>query len=264
MACQKHCCVFSRGEFYIRKSPSSEELCEILCVDNSYPYKKLGNISSATIELESSVFGRENEFLKGMPDSRIEFVGADITITLNCVSKENLYRAFHSSVPEDDVGSFVDDFCIDSISECDFFKFSKYKMLPGSLTVYLRDATGEVVEILIPGVDYKLVGTGIEIIRDDIDTSEVSTLRLSYAYNSAGFHTVDLLSKIQGFRSLYFKGTNYDGGSEATFDVDIPRVLFAPTNQMELISNGDFMTITLTGRIEKSDDSWFKITKQEN
>lgn len=265
MACQTHCCVLTRGEFFISEwAGSCNGLSELEC-DQQKAFKKLGNVSSCIVEIDSEVIGMENKY-NPLSDTcaRTSTRAVRLQISLSCASKENLLRALYSEEQEPDSGSHVEDYCIDSLSECDFFPFSKYLVDPESLTVYLRDAMGEVEGTLVLGTDYKYSKSGIEILRDDIVIGDAVILRLAYDYNNANYHEISFLKKIHGYRTLFFKGTNYDSSEGALFDAIFNKVLFAPISQFDLISGDDFLTLNLTGVAERDGDSWFKITKQED
>ena len=261
MACQTHCCVLTRGEFFVSDWQNSCGGDSELQCNQRKAFKKLGNVSSCAVEIDTEVIGTQNKFnLLDDTCSRTIVRAVRLQISLNCASKENLLRALYSEDEERDSGSFVEDFCISSLSECDFFPFSK--LTASDVTVYLRDADGEAIATLVPDTDYAFSRSGIEILRD-IDIEEAVTLRLAYSYDNDGIYGIEFLKKIHGYRTLFFKGTNYDSG-EALFDAIFNKVLFAPINSFDLITGDDFLTLNLSGVVEKDDNSWFKITKQED
>lgn len=240
-------------------------MSEILCDSRPSAFKKLGNVSTCLVEIDSEIIGKENKY-NPLNDTcaRTLTRAVRMQITLTCASKENLIRALFSEQAEADAGSRVDDFCIDSLSACDFFPFSKKLADPESVTVYLRNAMGVQVGVLVADTDYRYSKSGIEILRDDIDIDDAITLRLAYDYDNAGYYDIEFLKKLHGYRTIFFKGTNYDSAEGSLFDALFNKVLFAPVSQFDLISGDGFLTLNLSGVVEKDGDSWFKITKQED
>lgn len=264
MDCQTECCVLTRGEFFISDACGGCEggLPEILCEVQS-PFKKVGNVSSCLVEIQSQVIGKQNKYNKSSSlCARTQVTGVNLTITFNCASKENLYRALHADAPAVSTGSETQEFCVTTLSECDFFPFSRKVPTQATLVVDVLDAMGSVLETLEDEVDFIYSRSGIEIIAD-LDIPDASVLRMVYDYNTAGFFDIDFLSKYSGYKTVYFKGSNYDAGGDGMFDAIFHKVLFAPVNQFDLITKDEFLTLTLSGSVDEADGSWFKITKQE-
>lgn len=229
------------------------------------PFKKVGNVSSAQVGIESTIIGKENKF-NPMKDvcSRINVSGVELTITFECASASNLYRALFSETMEDSDGPGIKDFCISELGPCDFFPFNHPGVDPDSLHIYLRDNEGDVVKELVLDVDFSFSKSGIEILQE-IDLEGASSLRLSYNYDTVGYHIFKFLSKFMGYKRVFFKGVNYADSEDAQFDCEFHKVLFTPINTFDLISRDEFFTITLNGSVEldNSKGEWFKITKQE-
>lgn len=268
MACLTHCCVLTRGEFFITdwKSDCVGGIPGLNCDGMTGPFTKVGNVSSALVNIESSVLGKENKY-NPMKDvcSRVMIEGISLDITFSCASSSNLYRALYAANELDFPNIATKDFCIDDLKECYFFPFPKKGLVDGSLTVAVRDNDGDTVKTLIEGVDYSISKSGIELLRD-IDKETGSILRLSYNYDPSGYHEFDFRTQFMGYKSIYFKGVNFNDDSEDLFDCVFHKVLFTPMNQFDLISRDEFFTITLSGSVEldKAQNSWFKITKQES
>lgn len=262
MACETHCCVLTRGEFYISKYTTG--ICEIMCDPPQSVFKKVGNVESCAVDITATILGKENKYNPLFEtEARTMVEGVNLTITMTCASKENLYRALYSIEPEADSGEQTDTACVHSLDECDFFKFSKMKANPASVVVYLTNIYGaQVGADLIENTDFKVTSSGIEILRSDIVMTNVENLVMVYEYDNAGYFDVDFLTQFQGYKTLFFKGTNY-ADDTALFDATFHKVLFAPMNQFDLISGEGFFTITLTGSVEYDKGSWFTITKQE-
>lgn len=264
MATETHCCTFTRGEFFIR---DAAEQCiggvsGIGCgIGKSF--KKIGNVSSGLIEIMGSVLGKENEFNPADPDSRVEVLGVSLTLSVSCTSHKNLREALISEKTEQGPSSYAQDFALcDSIEEGDFFNFDKKGVDPESVIISLVH-NASVVGTLVPEIDYLVNSSGVQIMRDGIDLNDAQILRFNYDYDDTGFYDFSLLSAKPKYKEIYFKGINYAEGSETLFDAQFYRVLFAPINQMDLITRDEFLTINLTGSVEKQDSQWFKITKQE-
>lgn len=265
MACETFCCVLTRGEFFMAdwKRTCEEGVEDALC-ELPKAYKKLGNVSSCAIQIQATVLGKENEFNPiDETCARTMVEGVNITLTLNCASKENLYQALYSQPHVGEAGTYSEVYCIAELNECDFFPFTKHQADQESLVVVLKDDMGDIVYTLIEDEDYIFNGSGIEIIRSDMDLLGGVNLQLTYDYDSTRNYVIDFLSKYQGYKTLYFKGTNYDDGAEAMFDAQFYKVLFAPMNDFDLITGDEFFTITLSGSVEKDNGSWYKLTKKE-
>lgn len=262
MATETHCCVFTRGEFYMRDAAPCGSVSELFCSAQG-PYKKIGNVSSAIVQIQGTVIGKENEFHPADPESRIEILGVNMSITMNCASKKNLMQALFAQDQESDSGTRVTDFCFtDSIDSNDFFPFEFKGVDPESVTVYLRTTLG-VVKTLVLGDDYLINSSGVQIVNDSIDPEGATIVRLAYSYDTADFSGIEFQTLFPKYKEIYFKGTNYGDGEASLFDAKFYRVLFAPINQFDLITRDEFLTISLVGSVEILDGKWFNITKQE-
>lgn len=268
MACLTHCCVLTRGEFFITdwKSDCLDGIPGINCDGLTGAFSKVGNVSSALVNISSSVIGKENKF-NPMTDvcSRVMIEGVTLDITFSCASSSNLYRALYAAKEIDFPNTVTKDFCIDELKECLFYPFPKKGVNEQSLVVTILETDGDVVKTLIVDEDYSISKSGIELLRD-IDKETGSVLRISYTYDPSGYHEFDFRTQFMGYKSVYFKGVNFNDESQDLFDCVFHKVLFTPMNQFDLISRDEFFTITLSGSVEldKAQNSWFKITKQES
>lgn len=259
---ERECCVFLRGEMFMSDFDGSCDSSDFVCGSNQRPYKKLGNTISCNLQIESQILGTENKHLKSdstCPRSIIS--GIAITLVLACISKENLLKALYSIKAPIDSGNTTDSFCIESLDEGDFYPFRKKKALEETVEVKLTKVGGEVA-VLVLGTDYRISKSGVELLQD-VDILDATEIEISYAFQTEGFNVFDFASKKIGYKSLYFKGTNYGEDELTLFDADIPKVLFRPLSGLDLINSGEFFTITLEGVVEKSGSTWFKLTKQE-
>jgi len=267
MAEKTECCVLTRGEFFISDNCSDEGGCdgglsEIIC-NTEKGFKKVGNVSSCVVEITSQIIGKENEYNKTTSlCARTQVTGINISITFNCASRANLFRAMYAEIPAVGSGPATQDFCISELNEDDFFVFSKKLATKASVVVGLYDPMGNLVKTLVEDLDYRYEPYGITIAQE-IDIEDASILKLSYNFNTAGYYEIDFLSKYQGYKTLYFKGTNYDSDEGTMFDAVFHKVLFAPISTFDLITRDEFLTLTLSGSVEKQNGSWFTLTKQE-
>ena len=197
MSCLDHCCVLTRGEFFISDwaGDCNGGLNELLCENQDKTFKKVGNVSSAQVGIESTIIGKENKY-NPMTDicSRVNVSGVELTITFECASASNLYRALFANKDEVTDGPGIRNFCIDSLSECDFFPFTHPGVDDESLEVVLVDNNNETVKTLVLDEDYSVSKSGIEILRE-IDIEDAVTLKLLYDYDTEGYHIFKFLSK---------------------------------------------------------------------
>ena len=256
------CCLLLRGEMLMSDFDGSCDSLDFSCASNQRPYKKLGNMISCNILINSQILGTENKHIQSdstCPRSIIS--GVNITLTLACASKDNLLKALYSLKQVETSGDTTDHFCIEELETGYFFPFKKKQATPETVVVKLTKVGGEVATLVLD-TDYRLSKSGVEIIAD-IDIEDATEIEISYSFQTAGFNVIDLGSKKIGYKSLYFKGTNYAEDPTKLFVADIPKVLLRPMSGFDLISSGEFFTIVLEGVVEKVNGSWFKITKQE-
>lgn len=267
MACQTHCCVFTRGEFliadYFGPVCNGAGLDELLCGIQK-PFRKVGNVSSCAVNITTEVLGTENKYNPTHDVcARIPITAVELTITLECASKENLYQALFSKKHPVEQGTQSDVYCIHSIGACDFFPFKKYLADEESVVATLRNPFGAITYTLVKDVDYIYHKTGIEIINDAIVMGTSTSLYLEYDFDSTNYFEIDFGSEKQGYKSLIFKGINFSDDENALFDATFHKVIFSPVAGFDLITQDGFFTLTLSGKVEKHKDSWFKFTKEE-
>lgn len=268
MGCLTDCCVLSRGEFFISdwSSDCIGGLAEIICVTPPSAFRKVGNVSTATVNIRSNVMGTQNKFIRTADDcARIAIEGISLDITFTCASAKNLYLALFGDTKVPDTGSDTKDFCISELTDCNFFPFEKVGATVTGLQVLLINSTGDLVETLVLDTDFSFSQSGVQILQD-IDIVDAKTLRLNYTYDNDGFNEINFLGKQIGFKSLYFKGANFNSDNHTQFDFEFYKVLFTPISQFDLISRDSFFTLSLSGRVEKdySKDAWMRLIKQES
>lgn len=267
MSCETQCCVLTRGEFLITDwgGKCSCEWDQIFCGHKPLKaFRNIGNVSSCIIENTAQIIGKENQF-NPLDDTcaRTMIEGVNLSITLECASHKNLLQALYSNKSTPDAGEHHDDFTISTLSDCDRFPLSKLKPDADSIEVVLRNPRGDVVVTLVLGTDYEVHNSVVHIINDSIDVKNGVTLRISYEYDSTGFHEIDFATAFKGYKTLIFKGTNYAADEESVFDAIFKKVIFAPVNQFNLIPVDGFLTLNLTASVEKDDGRFYKLIKQE-
>lgn len=241
---------------------SCNEVSGISCVTACSPFKKVGNVLSCNVEIVSELLGRGNQYLN--PDScpRSSITGVNLTITMGCASVRNLIQGLFGSAVDVESGSKVDEFCIEELEQSDFFPFSKKQATLNTVVVRLLDEDNDEVMVLVEGVDYKLSKSGVQILKD-IDILNASEIEIAYDYNTINFTKIKFGTLKQGYKSLYFKGTNYADGGAGLFDAEFTKVYFKPMDLFNLITADEFLTITLQGVVDKVNGEFFSITKQE-
>lgn len=256
------CCVFTRGEFYIRDAPDDCEdgLLGISCSPNR-PFRKIGNVSSGMIGVDGGVVGRENEFNLADPESRMEIRGVNFNASIVCSSLDNLRLSLLSDKIEPRSGDTTEEFCFHPENADSQYFFLKNRGIdPDSVDVSIWNDLVK-LEDLTEDVDYLLNSGGIQIISTDYPI-DANVIKISYEFNTAGFHEIEFLTKSPKYKEILFRGINY-GESEALFDAQLFRVLLAPITETDLITRDEFLTLNLSGVVEKRLGKWFTFTKQE-
>lgn len=262
----ENCCTLIRGDFYISDwlSDCVGGLSDIICEGQPKAFRNIGNVINAQLNIDASIKGRQNKNHNLALDvlARLPINGVDLSITVGCTSSRNLYMALFGEVPDEESGVYTDDYCFDELEEGIFFKFTKNGASSDGLDVFLRNSNGDLVKTLIDGIDFIFNKSGIELIRD-IDPETGVTLRMIYSYNTLGFHEIDFFKKNIGYKTIFLKGTNYIDASGKSFNLLINKALITPVNQLDLLSGESFLTLVLNASVERDNDSWFKITKEE-
>lgn len=254
------CCTFLRGDFYMAEAKASCDSTGGLVCGIEAPLRKMGNIQSAVINIQSDIQGAENKYnSEGTnPCARIGFVNATITLSLLCSKQENLKLSLQSKsfVPSPTSG-YVQEFKLcDALSfqTGNLFLYEKSGVDTATSVVQVLDVSNVVIQTLVKNVDYSETPHGIELLQD-ITTVGAVYLRITYDYDDTEFDEFNFLSEFKGPKYLYFKGTNFEDEDEMPFGVEIYRVYFTPVSQLDLISQGNYFVLNLTGQIEKSFDN---------
>lgn len=254
----KTCCVFTRGEFFMRDAVSEcADGILVSCVGE--PFRKVGNVSSGLIEIDAEIIGRENQFNLADPASRNMILGVNLSLSLNCASDKNLILSLlgQENIPVS--GLFSQQYCPNISSEM-FVPFEKKGVDASSVQVVLNKDL-DLVFTLVEGLDYLVSRSGVQFIRDDIDIQDANILNVSYFYDETGYTSIEFNQESPKYKEIYFKGTNFADEDGEIFDAIFYRVLFAPISQMDLITRDEFLTLNLAGKVEKKDGRWFNITK---
>lgn len=252
------CCVFTRGEFFIRDAVSDcADGVLVSCMGE--PFRKLGNISSGLIEIDAEIIGRENQFNWADPASRNMILGVNISLSLNCASDKNIVLSLLGKETLPVSGVFAQQYCPNLSSEM-FIPFTKKGVDRDTLVVSLKNDL-DVIKTLVEGVDYLVSNSGVQFISDSIDIEDSNILDVYYSYEEDGYSSTEFNDQAPVYKEIYFKGTNLGEGSESMFDALFYRVLFAPITQMDLITRDEFLTLNLSGKVERKDGHWFNITK---
>lgn len=256
---ETQCCVFTRGEFFIRDSLlncQSGEAPSLFC-DNS-TFKPLGNISNGIIEVSSQVIGKENFFNPAIAKSRLEISSTNFVVTLTCANDENIMRSLLAIATEPDSGSFVEEMCIsDSIKSGELLPFSKKGV--ESVTVYLTNAFDP--PLLVDPSKYIFDSSALRIV-EDIDATGYDNVRLVYDYDSSDYVEFNPFIQEPKYVEVYFKGFNMAGDENTVFDAQFYKVLFSIQNSTDLISKDEFITFSLVGSVEETTKGFFKIFKR--
>lgn len=247
------CCLLLRGDFFIRDSlhecPPNLEKCDNL---KSAGFSKIGNTSTCEVNIESRIVGKENPYHRVSPENRLAIDLVLISLTIECVSKNNLLLGFmgKQSINEKE-----------SLREIACFQRDKshylLQSLPHDLMVAGVDSFGNIVQILHADDDFILEENNLEILNiQDID-ERVSRLVFNYDVVSSEVFTMAALKGMTRYKDVIFKGRNVsnDEAVEARFF----RVLFNPLSQFDLISKDQFFNLPLNGIVEESNNGYFTL-----
>lgn len=256
---EAQCCLFSRGEFFIRESSfNCQDEDSLLCEDK--PFISLGNISTGLIEINSQVLGKENFFNPALPKSRTVIDGVDLTVTLTCADDKNLRKAFLGVESEATDGSFVEELCVGEDADLKGMLIPFKNKGVTDLTLYLTAADTEPLEV--SASEYFFDSSALNI-TGSLNSGSYTHIRASYNYDSSGFMTLNSLIGDPKYYELYFKGFNMESGEGVIFDAQLYKVLFNLNNVLDLISKDEFTTFTLTGSVERTTSGWFKISRSK-
>jgi hypothetical protein len=256
MAIDESCCTFIRGEFFMAEAKSAcDSTGGIVCGIVS-PLKKIGNIQSAVVTIQSEVLGKENKYNSNgiNPCSRIQVNSVSIALSIVCPKTKNMELALQSKEfePTSLVGYVQEYTLCDSASkdEGNLFVFEKSGVNLGTVVVQLLNISNVVVATLVLGTNYSVSAHGIELLTPIVTVGAIY-LRVTYSYDEENFNEFNFLSEFKGPKYLYFKGTNFGDSEENPLGVEFHKVLFSPVSQLDLISQGNYFVLNLVGQIEK-------------
>jgi hypothetical protein len=116
-------------------------------------------------------------------------------------------------------------------------------------------------------VDYEISANKVKFLKDITET--YSYLEIDYNFDESNFYELSALQNFKTTFNVLFKGVNYaESEAETPFDVELYKVRFNFLSSLDLISDGNFLNLSLQGRVEKDLsrdckglDSYFKIKK---
>lgn len=253
------CCVFSRGEFFLASRSASSACSPLNCGPAvTSPFRSVGNVIEATAMIDAEVVGSLNKYVtpsSAKPRTLIRNV--ELSLTMGCASVDNLLRALQAERQEQVASTYVQDFCASKLRKGDFLVLDKKGVTTDTASVSLRDVHGDSLGSLLPG-QFKEITSGIEIL-EDITAPGLSVVRVMYDYDQDGLSEIEFASRPNRYTSVYFKGTNYNGD---LFDAVFHKVLFAPINSLDIVNDGDFLTLNLMGSVEEDGGKYFRLIKQ--
>jgi len=219
------------------------------------PLKKMGNIQSASIIIQSEILGKENRYNQTniKPATRLQVQNVALNLSVLCSKTRNMEVAMQSApFTSGSAVGFVQEYLLCdglALSEGNFFVFKNNGTVITDLLVQVLDVDGNLIEALVLDTDFSFSSQGIELLRNRVIAGAVY-LRITSNYNNTGLDEFNFLSEFKGPKYLYFKGTNYGEGEEEPLGVEIYKVLFSPVSQLDLISQGNYFLLNLTGQIE--------------
>lgn len=244
---EQDCCTFLRGSMYVSKYIDPCSGFDDLSCNSEDIFYKLGNLSQASLTVNSSLLGTESILNHTSYPLKARHIINSVNLNLNvsCSKDKNLIRFLGMEQGELNAGNEVLRF-ICPISQCSVL-FLKKNPTVNSIT--LKDALGVTVRVLTEGVDYSVSLDSVEFLIDIVD--DYSYLEVDYDFDETDYQTLKAHQDFNlGYRVL-FKGVNYAEGIKESFDVDIYKVRFQFLSSLDLISDGNFLNLSLQGRVEK-------------
>lgn len=256
------CCLFLRGDLFVADSPleCSKGVNGLLgCGEKPLTYRKLGNSSTCEVLINSEIYGKENVFNRVDPSSRMNIMGMNLNITLECVTKENLLLSLLGTENKRSSDTKKDLICFcRCFVDGDVIILSEVPLVD-DLTVSLKDAFGNVLQVLIPEIDFTIEDNKLLLKNTDLYDEKGITIQAEYKYEIQTSYEIEALSNQSKYKDIVFVGKNASDDELVT--VRFFRVLFQPINQFDLISKGTFLNLPLNGVVEESNNGWFKFEK---
>lgn len=256
------CCLFLRGDLFIAESPleCSKGVDDSFgCTEKTLTYRKLGNSSTCEVMINSEIYGKENPFNKVNPKARMNIMGMNLNITMDCVTKENLALAFMATEKKKTSDEVKDLVCFcRCIEKGDTIILSETPVVD-DMEVSIKDAFGNILQYLVNGIDYRIEDKKLIIIDAESFNENAITIQVVYRYELETTYELDSLMMNPSYKDVMFVGENVADGEKVS--VRFFRVLFQPISQFDLISKGSFLNLPLNGVVEESKYGWFKFEK---
>lgn len=271
----KDCCHFLRGDLLLADKTDGlswsynwnycwSEPC------SRAPGKKLGNVSSLTINIDSeekSILQLNGNVYESDCSTTL-INGVTFSMTVDCMSCANLTHAFLGKVRTEQAPDPVVDeihFPTENVKfECGTCLLFEKPGVDISTVTAVRSDNGQVLEL---GTQYCVDECCVELQCDFILPPGAGIL-LSYSYDSSKSCTfIEALTEKPKEVSLIYKGKNIADNC-APFIVKLHNVRINPASALELINNDNFGSLEITGSLmadktNKSKDlsSYFQICK---
>lgn len=251
------CCFFGRGELFLSDATNGQSwgsnwgLCWGQAGAKQAPARPIGNVSALDINVSFDqrqvlTLG-DRAFERDCSICIIESV--EFSITMNCFSDSNLKQALFGTVtnvnanPEPVTDHIVLPTCEVPLSCGTFIAFNE----PGvdcSSVVVTQTETGQV---MIEGQDYECDSCGIVLLRSFLFSTGVG-FKLEYSYSDS-YRCIEPFTVDPKNVRLQFKGRNA-ANEGRPYLVTLHNAKLSPASTLSLISDEDFSTLTLTGRLD--------------
>lgn len=264
MANDSNCCTFFRGSIYLSKYVDPCSGFYDLSCNEGLVYNDLGNVQQATVTINSSVLGVDSHLNStvDLHKTRLLINSVDLNLNVTCSKDQNLIKFLGLDKSLLNLGNETKRFSC-SIDCCSVLFLKKN---PSNVVVTLKDEDGADVRVLDLNIDYEL---GIDFVKFLKDlTDDYSYLEISYDYDESSLYDLSALKNFNTVYSVMFKGVNYAEDGNEQVDVELYKVRFSFLSSLDLISDGNFLNLSLQGRVEKDlsreckgQDAYFKIKK---
>lgn len=241
------CCLYLRGEFFIRNSPHECPPFKDACNPKLGTYRKIGNTSSCQVTINSEIIGSENQFNRVNPKNRLAISSVNLNLQIECANKENLLLAFGSVEKKIETESFNE-----RILYCGKDSIAFLSMPPRNLVLTALSVYGEAIATLSTD-DYSLRGSRVTFLNVPEDTR---TILASYDTNVTA-SAIELKDLTPKYHEIFFDGYNVEDNRRV--ELRIARVLFTPVAESDFISKENFFSLPLQGVVEKSNQGFLSL-----
>ena len=251
------CCFFGRGELFLSDATNNQSwgfnwgLCWGESGTKQAPGRPIGNVSALDI---NTTFDQRQVLSLGdrafEPDCSVCVIeSVEFSITMNCFSDSNLRQALFGTVTNRQANPVPVDAQV-------VLPTSEVPLLCGTFIPFNEpgaDVSSVVVErtddgtILRPDLDYEVDACGIKLLRSFLFSTGVG-LSLSYSYNQ-NYRCIEPFTVDPKNVRLQFKGRNA-ANNNSLYLVTLHNAKLSPASTLSLISEDDFSSLTLTGRLD--------------